>query len=328
MIFKKAPEQQAIPQIEPLLEEKPVKKRRQRLVKKDRYLILFLLSLTLLASLFFYLKTEFVPFWQKLTGPLIITSGQPPAPKFDPTPVLDQIEALTQNLRGTYGIYVYQLESQNQYGLNQDQVFPAASLMKLPVMIAFYQQVETDKLDPEQEYQLQQKDIRSGAGMLQGKPLGSAYTFRQLVEHTAHYSDNTANQVLTRILGAEIIRQTISQIGMKDTSFKDYTTTPQDIGLLLSKLYQGQLINRENQQELLGFLTKTAFEERIPAGVPENIRVAHKIGSEIGVYADAGIVFAPKPFVLVILTEAVRESEAKEVLPQVSQAIWEFENKQ
>ena len=330
MIFKKEKsQQQAIPEVKPLLEEKEKTKRpRQRLTKKDRYLVIGLFSLTLLLSLAAYLKTEFPRFWEKIAAPLIISSGETHLPVFDPTPVLREIKTLTQDLRGSYGVYVYQLKTGNQYGQNQEEVFPAASLMKLPVMITLYQQAEAGKLDLETGYQLQQKDIRGGAGILQNKAPGSTYSYKELAQLAAHYSDNTANQVLVQILGSETIGKTIKQLEMTNTSFKDYTTSSEDIAKLFQKLYQGQLLNQESTQQLLEFLTQTAFEERIPAGLPEGTQVAHKIGTEIGVYSDAGIILTDKPFILVILTEAVKESEAKEVLPQIALAVWEFEQSQ
>jgi len=73
----------------------------------------------------------------------------------------------------------------------------------------------------------------------------------------------------------------------------------------------------------LADLTTTAFESRIPAGVPEGIRVAHKIGNEVGVISDAGIVFIPdKPFVLVILSQGTNEVIAKEKFPQLVNEIY------
>jgi len=81
-------------------------------------------------------------------------------------------------------------------------------------------------------------------------------------------------------------------------------------------------VNRENREELLSYLTKTAWEERIPAGVPEGVRVSHKVGTEIGVIADGGIVFAPKPYILVIMSKDVIEKEAKELLPRISGLIY------
>jgi beta-lactamase class A len=51
--------------------------------------------------------------------------------------------------------------------------------------------------------------------------------------------------------------------------------------------------------------------------------VAHKIGTDLGVYADAAIVYAPKPFILVILSREAVAQEAQGVLPAISRLVWE-----
>ena len=50
--------------------------------------------------------------------------------------------------------------------------------------------------------------------------------------------------------------------------------------------------------------------------------MVHKVGTEIGVVADAWVVFAQKPFVLVILSEKILESEAKEILPKIAELVY------
>lgn len=318
-------------------EQQKVPKVKKRLSAGDRWAIVAVFLVTVVLSAVFYFKSELLGLRQKLIAPLII-SNVSEEKKFDPSPVLEEIKNLTRDLRGTYGVWVYRLKNGNQYGLNYSEVFPAASLMKLPVILTLYQEAQlrqarlpagqgsagqADFL--ETKYKLAQGDKRSGAGILQGKPAGTVYTYRQLAEFMGQYSDNTANNVLVKVLGAAKIQQTIDDLGMKRTSFKDYTTTPEDIGLFFRKLYQGNLVNQVNRDEILKFLTKTGFEDRIPAGVPEGVRVAHKIGTEIGVFSDAGIVFSEKPFVLVIMSKNAREAEALEILPQITQKVWEFE---
>ena len=114
---------------------------------------------------------------------------------------------------------------------------------------------------------------------------------------------------------------------MRKTSLKKYETTPEDVGMFFRQLYQGGVVNKENQDEILRFLSKTAFEEWMPAGLANDIRVAHKIGKDIGTFSDAGIIFAQKPFVLVIMSKNAKEKEAQEILPKITKAVWEFENK-
>ncbi|MGB9707065.1 MAG: serine hydrolase [Microgenomates group bacterium] len=322
------PEQQAIPQIKPLLK----KPKRPRLTNSDRLVIVAVFLLTVITSGFFYFQTQIGEFFQKIrkaplkiTSPLVITGGRE-VKRFDPTPVLEEIKNLTKDLLGTYGVYVYRFEDGQEYGLHQKEIFPAASLMKLPVILTLYQEAEAGKISLETRYKLLEADKRGGAGILQSRPAGEVYTYRKLAELMGQYSDNTANNVLVKILGQQKIQQTIDNLGMKKTNFTKYETTPEDIGIFFRKLYQGKIVNQVNQGEILKFLTKTGFEDRIPAGVPEGVRVAHKIGTEIGVFSDGGIVFGEDPFVLVILSKNARESEAKEVLPKITRAVWEWEN--
>jgi len=327
MVF--TPEQQTIPQVKPLLK----KPKKPKLTDGDRLLIVALFLTTVLISGFLYFQTQITEFFQKIkkvpekiTSPLVITGGKE-MKKFDPNPVLEEIKSLTKEPLGTYGVYVYRFEDGKEYGLRQNEIFPAASLMKMPVILTLYQEAEAGRIDLETEYKLLEKDKRGGAGILQSRPAGEVYTYRKLAELMGQYSDNTANNVLVKILGAQKIQQTIDNLGMKKTNFVEYETTPYDIGLFFRKLYEGEIVTNQHKEEILKFLTKTGWEDRIPAGVPEGVRVAHKIGTEIGVFSDAGIVFAPKPFVLVIMTKEAKEIEAKEALPKIAKAVWEWEKK-
>jgi beta-lactamase class A len=318
-------EQQVIPALKPLVQKpEPEKRKRPKLTKKDRLGILGILFFTILGSLFFYLKAE-LPGLKEKIKPLLTISGQSEVKKFNPSPILNEIKNLTASLRGTYGLYVYRSKDGQDYGLNQEEVFPAASLMKLPVILTLYQQAEADKIDLDTNYQLQAKDKRGGAGILQGKPVGSSYSYRELANLMGQYSDNTANNILINILGSQLIQKKIADIGLSQTSWEKYTSTPHDMGLFFRKLYQGEMVNTEHRREILEILTNTNFEDRIPAGVPSGIKVAHKIGTEMGVYADAGIVFAPQPFVLVIMSKSAKEAEAMEVLPKIVSLVWDWE---
>ena len=290
-----------------------------------RWTIIGLFSLTILASLFFYLQTQLPEFWQNVSGSIVISSVSEKE-KFDPTPILKEVQSLTKDLRGVYGVYVYRLTDRQEYGLYQDEVLPAASLMKLPVMLTIYLEAEKGNFSLETEYELKAEDKVGGAGILYGKPIGSTYTYRQMLEYMGHYSDNTAYKAFLRILGQEKIQSVISAVGMAETNLNENETSPEDIGLFFRKLYRGELLSTAHQEELLGFLTQTGFEDRIPSGLPEDVRVAHKIGTEIGNYSDAGIVFSQKPFVLVIISENARESEALESLPKITAAVWGFES--
>jgi len=297
--MKFEPVQQEIPQVKPLLkkrtrDKKPVSK------KTQRWIVAVVFIFTVLASAGFWLKTEIPKFWQTITEPVII-STLPKKKQFDPSPVLKEIESLTQDLRGAYGVYVYELKTGREYGVRQNEVFPAASLMKLPVMLLVYQEAEKGNLE--------------------------LNDYRELVKVMGQRSDNAAYNQLVKYFGKEKIQALIVSLGMKKTTVIKDDIAPVDIGLFFKKLYEGNLVNRVHQEEWLGFLTNTIFEDRIPAGIPDNIRVAHKIGTELGTFSDAGIVFSDDPFILVIMSKNARENEATDVTPKITKVVWEFENK-
>jgi len=232
------------------------------------------------------------------------------------------------DLQGTYGIYFYELDKQVNLGINDDQVYIAASVNKLPIMVSFYQQVEKSKLREEDEYILEAADVQDyGSGQMRYQPWGTKYQYRELIELAGKLSDNTAAYVLENLVGKKTIQSSLNKLGMVNTSLDDNTTTVKEMGDYLVKLYQNKLISAKNKEKIFTALTKTDFEDRITKGVPENIRVVHKIGNEIQAYNDCGIIFGPKPYILCVLTKEVAEAEALAVIPKISRLVWEYVEK-
>lgn len=227
-------------------------------------------------------------------------------------------------LSGVYGLYVLRLDDASDYGVDEDEIFEAASLVKLPVMVGMYMEAEEGNIDLDDEYTLKSSDKIAGSGSLYSEPEGTVLTFRQLVEYMGQESDNTAFGIARGILGEEKIEEVIKEMGMEDTSLSDNETTPRDIGVFFKNLWDGQVISQEAKDELLGYMTDTIYESWIPEGLP-NIRVAHKFGREVHVVNDAGIVLADDPFVLVVLSKGVVEREADEVFPELARMIYQVE---
>lgn len=307
------------------------RRRREKESSTDWRWIVGILAVTVFLSLAFWAWGEMSIQEGKeneLESTETVLEGERPASSFgrDNQEIEGEIREITGDLQGTYGVYVYNLAGKWEYGVNQDRVFTAASLIKLPVFLALYQEVESGKISLDQEYILKKEDKQAGAGSLQYRSPGAVYTYKQMASLMGEQSDNTAFSVFRKSLGEKKIQKAIDEMGMEKTSFKENTTTPKDVGLFFRRLYGGGVLTREHRDEILSFLTETAFETRIPVGVPGGVRVAHKIGNEVGVFSDAGIVFAQKPFVLVIMSQEALEREAKKALVEITRVVWEFEN--
>lgn len=263
-------------------------------------------------------------------GDTIVIEGDGPTPKANNignnSEILGKFKAKTDNLSGVYGLYVERADATN-YGLFQDEVFQAASLIKLPVIVAFYREVQAGRLSLNSKYALLEADKIGGSGSIQYKPAGTIYTYTQLVDLMGSQSDNTAFNVVRKILGDEKIGKTIVDLGMKSTSLTENETSPRDIGKLLSELDHGSMLNKIYVDKIFVSLTDTIYEQWLVAGVPEYIRVAHKYGREVHVINDAGVVFAKSRYIVVLMSKGVVEKEGDAIFPVLSKLIYDWEEK-
>jgi beta-lactamase class A len=299
--------------------------------KQIRLVLLLLFGLTALSVSLAVLYRELPSLLKKFSqpsSPVVSEQFASLSPTATPTPKLEKekeaVMEITKQLRGKYGVFFQDLQTKDAFEINSKEIFTAASLIKLPVIITLYREAEAGRINLDEVYKLQASDKISGAGSLQYKSVGFEITFREMAELMGQQSDNTAFGIVSRKLGKEKIQELINALGMKSTSFAENETSPEDIGLLFRKLYSEGVVYEKDKQEILSFLTDTIWEDRIPAGVPKEIKVSHKIGTEVGVISDAGIVFAKKPFILVIMTEGANEIEAKKALPQITEKLYEM----
>jgi beta-lactamase class A len=81
--------------------------------------------------------------------------------------------------------------------------------------------------------------------------------------------------------------------------------------------------------EMLALMTNTSFEDRLPEPLPEEARVAHKIGSHGDTFSDAGIVFPEQSggtgpeYYIVVFSEGTTEEEARETIQDISLAAYQ-----
>ncbi|EKD62517.1 MAG: hypothetical protein ACD_52C00139G0005 [uncultured bacterium] len=236
--------------------------------------------------------------------------------------IVSGVSKVTKSLSGVYAFYLVDLGSGFSFGVNQNEVMQAASLMKLPVMTLMYKQSEEELIDLAAIYTLKQEDKVSGSGSLYGRSVGEEFTYEELVLLMGKQSDNTAFNVLRGILGDKNIQEFIDGIGMANTSLVKNTTSAKDIGLFFQRLWDIQLVSKVSRDKILEDLTDTIYEDFLPRGVEKGVEVAHKYGREVHVINDAGIIFAEKPFVLVILSGGIVDKEVEEALPKIISLIF------
>lgn len=261
--------------------------------KKERLIILSSLLITVLVSVFFSFSSgNFVPpqfpnfnLDNIFKGETIIIGNKAAVEKAvrqkKAEKIITEFKNKTNNLKGTYAFEVIDLSDGFKFGVSEDSIMQAASLIKLPLMLYVQGKVDDSKL-----------------------------------EAMGKRSDNNVFMELVTKFGKKTIQDYIDSLGLKNTSLEENLITPSEVGDIFLKLY------KDKNEKILNFLTDTVFEKWIRAGIPEDIKVAHKYGREVGVVNDAGIIYSKSPFILVIMTQGVDELEADKLIPDLARMIY------
>jgi len=87
------------------------------------------------------------------------------------------------------------------------------------------------------------------------------------------------------------------------------TVTARGLATLLEAIAQGKAVDAASSHEMIAILERQKFNEGIPAGLPAGVAVAHKTGEITKIHHDAAIVFAKRPYALVILVRGLSDKK-------------------
>ena len=225
------------------------------------------------------------------------------------------------------GLAVYDFKTKSSYNLNSTEVFEAASLTKLPVLLTAFDRIERGELNLNQMIEVRADQIHDyGTSVLQYHGPGTKYSLQDLLWYMANRSDNTSFQVLIDLLGTGSIEKNLHDWGFQTTSITDNETTPRGMMRMFDLIYNHKLIEPSFNNQMMMMLVETNDESRIPAGVSKEINVIHKTGNAIGGLQDAGVVELPdRPYEIAILTDNVDdEVRATELEAQISKVVFDY----
>jgi beta-lactamase class A len=263
--------------------------------------------------------------------PTSVKPPQPPAPaRVQAVEELrSELAGISESHTGTFGVVVFDPYSGETVSLNADRRFVAASLSKLYALLTLYRTASEGELRLDDEITMRYSDVWGyGTGVLSKYPskypVGYTMTLRECAKFMIKESDNTAELMLNRYLEEERIEAELHRIGADSTRYWSpiNTTTPNDILLVLKKIADPSYTSPRLSADMLELMTNTTFEDRLPRPLPEETRVAHKIGSYESTFSDAGIVFPEegtgREYYIVIFSEGASEGEAREAIQDIS----------
>jgi beta-lactamase class A len=260
------------------------------------------------------------------------------APEAAAAPVDEKLAAdilsLIQKSGADVGVAFRTLDGKLEWFSRADDVFHAASTMKIPVMTELFHQVREGQLKLGEPLVVKNEfhsladasiytlDPADDSETDLYKAVGQTRAVSQLCELMVTVSSNLATNLLVEKLGVENIRAMVHALhadgmnvlrGVEDNKAYEKgmnnTTTARGLLILLEAIAKGQAVDADSSRQMVEILARQRFNEAIPAGVPPGTRVAHKTGELTKIHHDAAIVYGPRPFVLVILVRGLAESE-------------------
>jgi beta-lactamase class A len=240
-----------------------------------------------------------------------------------PTPlqrVKASIERTTRSVNATWGIYAKSLETSEEIAIDADRQMETMSTIKIPLMVEVLEQIKAGKFALTDKYTFVQADSQPGTGTIQRLDPGAVMTVKDLITMMIIVSDNTATEVLYRMVGGpEAVNRRMDALGLKNTRAMNVPsrwfpslrsapsteqfyregkypfglTTPREMGQLLEMMERGTLVDKTASDLMLRIMRGQLYRTRIPRYV-SGYTIPHKTGDFLPfVGDDVGMLEAP-----------------------------------
>jgi beta-lactamase class A len=261
------------------------------------------------------------------------------------------IEQVADSIGGIVGVSIRHAESGEQISIHGRERFPMASVYKFPIAIAFLSQVDAGSLRMDQPVRIAKSDLRGGHSPIADRyPQGGAtMTAGQLAEAMVNQSDNTACDLIVRLIGGPaVVNSKLRELGINGVSVNrpegdlmkvgydpgpgNFDTAAPDamVALLLRAQARTLQLKPATSELLLRYMTNTQTPERLKSLLPAGTVVAHKSGTAGNrIVNDVGILTLPGKAGHIAIAVFIRNSgrpvaQQEQAIGRIARAAYDF----
>ena len=258
-------------------------------------------------------------------------------------PVSEELTALKEKIRKIDAKYpnvkpqawFIDLDNGAYVTYNGTQPVPAASTIKIPVLVAFFQEVDAGNIHLDQMLTMNKEEMVSGSGDMQYMQVGKKFPALEVARKMIVISDNTATEMLiNRMGGKEILNKRFKEWGMKHTEINNILpdlegtnkTSSEDLSKLLARIERGDLISARSRDRLITIMEGTRTRTLLPQGLEKQANIAHKTGDIGTIIGDAGIIDIPtgKRYIGAIFAErAYNDIAGRHLIQDISRTVYQ-----
>ncbi len=240
-----------------------------------------------------------------------------------------EINRIVGDYSGKASIFIKDFNDGEIFALNQNEVLPIASVIKIMILWELFCRVEENHISLYERRQLNdavkthsEGVMVGGSGVLKNCLNGLEPTIFDLAMLMITQSDNVATGMLIDELEMDRINQRAGLLGMKDTILKhkpygvkqqkgfNNLSTACDIALLLEHCLESGELSSDSRKMIVEILKKQQIRTKLPGFLPPEFVLAHKTGTLPGVDHDAGIFeLNGRKIIAVVLTTGNKDNQ-------------------
>lgn len=249
--------------------------------------------------------------------------------------VIESIKDQVASFSGKAGVAVKSLTAQAAFELNADEIFPTASMIKIPILVELFRQRDEGLFSLEARLTLKDSDKVGGSGILNNLGAGLQLNIEDLAVLMIALSDNTATNMIIDLLGIESINRTIKKSGMTQTELRNKINfeliaksndnlavgAARDFVTLLEHLSNHTILTLESCEAIIRIMRNQKYMERIRRYLPYNpyaetykeeqeFWIASKTGGLKGVRCESALIKTPKSkYAISIMTKDCQDAK-------------------
>lgn len=268
----------------------------------------------------------------------------------------ERIASLAAAAGGRWGIVVEELGDGDRprwrYSLGEDERFYAASVIKVPIMVAAFREAMRGRFRLSDRLRLRSDDQVLGSGVLHALGPGLRLTIQDVITLMIIVSDNSATNMVIDLVRGEAIRDAMAHYGMRDSAFFNKLQvvpeeiegrnmlTPADVVRLFAAIARGRAVSWDACERMVRILKRQQFTDGIggllpqadgPTGATPPCEWATKSGWVTGIVHDTGLLYLPgRTFAMAFMSEGVEDpvepnapGRARRAIAEMARAVYD-----
>lgn len=250
--------------------------------------------------------------------------------------MIDSIMKEIENFQGDISVVIKDLKKDELiFKYNENEVYPSASTIKVPIMVEAFYQIEEGRFDIYEKIKVKPED-RIKYSVVSDLSIDE-YPLIDLITLMIILSDNTATNVLIDLLGMDRINKRIKELSCQNTVLQrkmldferakkglDNFTSSMDMAFIMEKIYKKEILSTKSCEMMLDILTKQKYRNNLGRYLDEDILIAHKTGGLTGISHDIGIFMDFGYLIGVFTKNAANDYDGSITIGKISKIVYDY----